>query len=381
MTNRIGWMIRGLALLACSAALALPALADQPGDAWITTKVKMALLTDDQVDGLDINVDTFDGRVTLHGDVASEAEKAAAGEEARQVEGVREVRNLIAVVPQQDREATEVADEKLSEQVSQALEDDPELEDSDIEVESVNDGVVVLSGDAKTLSAHQRALEDARGVEGVRSVSSQIRSPDQLADEEIWQDAEAETAGEGEGAMESAQGTVSDAWITTKAKLFLMTDPGLSPFDVNVDTRRGTVTLFGTVRSDEMKRRAESEVQKLDGVKSVENELQVVTDVAADRVEAKDDEVKESVEQRLEDREALSDLDIDIEVSNGVVRLTGAVPSQRDRLAALTVARATSGVSSVIDDLTLERQGQQAARSEQQRQEQQQEREQEREQE
>ena len=38
----------------------------------------MALLTDDTVDGLDINVDTFDGQVTLHGQVDSSAEKSEA---------------------------------------------------------------------------------------------------------------------------------------------------------------------------------------------------------------------------------------------------------------------------------------------------------------
>jgi osmotically-inducible protein OsmY len=41
--------------------------ADAASDAWITTKVKMSLLTTAEVPALRINVDTYDGRVTLQG--------------------------------------------------------------------------------------------------------------------------------------------------------------------------------------------------------------------------------------------------------------------------------------------------------------------------
>jgi hypothetical protein len=73
----------GLAL----AAAALVGLDARGGtampDAWITTKVKIALLTTENVSALDVNVDTVDGRVTLHGSVGSAAEKARAEDVAR----------------------------------------------------------------------------------------------------------------------------------------------------------------------------------------------------------------------------------------------------------------------------------------------------------
>jgi len=345
--RHIKQMLWGAAMAALLGTWAAPVLADQPEDAWITTKVKMSLITDETVGALDINVDTFDGLVTLHGQTASEAEKAAAEKRAREIRGVRDVRNLLAVVPDAARETTEVADDKLETQVTTVLERDQGLKDSDIDVKSVNDGVVVLSGEAETLSAHHRALEDARSVEGVRRVASEIRSPDELGDEEVWHDSEAGMAADRTGQA------VSDGWITTKAKVFLMAEPGLSPLAINVDTYRGVVTLFGIVGTEEVKRRAGAEVGKLDGVKSVENELQVVPDVAADRVEAQDDELLAAVEKRLEQREGLADASIAVEVKNRVVRLTGTVANQRDRVTALTIARATGGVESVIDDLTL----------------------------
>ena len=107
-------ILRPAGLAAAFSLLAMPALAAQPEDAWITTKVKMALLTDDTVDGLDINVDTFSGRVTLHGKVDSSVEKAEAERLARQVAGVADVRNLLAVVAGASRKANEVSDEALA---------------------------------------------------------------------------------------------------------------------------------------------------------------------------------------------------------------------------------------------------------------------------
>jgi len=88
-------------------------------------------------------------------------------------------------------------------------------------------------------------------------------------------------------------------------------------------------------------------------VKMVENELQVVPHVSAAAVEGQDDRSKLAIEKRLKAREDLTDSSIDVEVANGVARLTGTVHSQSDRLTALTLARTTDGVHSVIGDLTV----------------------------
>ena len=344
-------LVRSSLIVALAAALVavMPALASQPDDAWITTKVKMKLLTAERIDPFQINVDTFDGNVTLHGSVESEDLKAEAEKLTSQVDGVREVRNLLAVVPTAAQDAVEASDAEVRSRVETVLERDKALEHSSIGVKSVNDGIVVLSGEAETLSAHQRALEDARSVQGVRSVASEIRSPNELADRELWSDEEPASSELGDAA--------SDGWITAKAKVRLMAEPGVSPLSVNVDTRGGVVTLFGSVASEEKKQAAEREVRKINGVKGVANELQIVPDVAAKRIGAQDDQLKEAVQQRLAGREGLRDADIDVEVSKGVVRLTGAVGSFADKMTALTVARTTEGVDSIVDDLRVREQG------------------------
>jgi osmotically-inducible protein OsmY len=123
------------------------------------------------------------------------------------------------------------------------------------------------------------------------------------------------------------------------------------------------VTLFGSVDSEQDKATAEAEAMKVAGVKRVENELQVVPDVAAGEVERRDEQILEAVEKALAQRD-LEGAEIDAEVANGVVRLSGTIQSQSQRMAALTTARSVEGVDSVVDSLRLERSSAQAPRSE-----------------
>ena len=334
------------ALAIASAAWASPSSAADAPDVWITTKVKMALLMAEDVSATAVRVDTTDGKVTLHGTVSSADEKARAERAARGVEGVDEVRNLLQVVEKSRQESAAVADEALSAEVEKRLDADPALRDSKIGVKSANRGVVLLDGDARTLSAHLHALEVARAVPGVKRVASEIKSPDTLADDEIWRDAKSDPT-------MPAAAAVKDAWITTASKVRLIANSDTPARDINVDTLGGVVTLFGTVPTEAARRAAEREVRKVDGVKSVENDLQVVPQMSAAGVEHQDERLKDAIETRLKAREDLSDASIAVEVADGVARLTGTVQSQSDRLTALTLARTTDGVRSVVGDLTV----------------------------
>ncbi len=68
------------------------------GDASITTGVKTKFIHDKRVDALDINVDTFNGVVTLNGSVPSKRVKDRAIQIARSVKGVKRVRSKLIVV-------------------------------------------------------------------------------------------------------------------------------------------------------------------------------------------------------------------------------------------------------------------------------------------
>ena len=152
-------------------------------------------------------------------------------------------------------------------------------------------------------------------------------------------------------------GTISDSWITAKVKTRLIFEPGIAPLKMNVDTHDGVVTLFGSISTEDGKLAAGAEAMKIDGVEGVQNELQVVTKTAAKRVEERDGAIRESLQQRIAERPTLEDDDIDVEVANGVVRLSGSVAQPGDRMIALSIARSTQGVREVLDGLRVEQQG------------------------
>ena len=75
---------------------------------------------------------------------------------------------------------------------------------------------------------------------------------------------------------ETVSSSASNAALTTKVKSALANDSGMGTMtSINVDSDKGVVTLKGKVDSDETKRKVADVARKVDGVKSVNNELQV----------------------------------------------------------------------------------------------------------
>ncbi|MFO1505384.1 MAG: BON domain-containing protein [Steroidobacteraceae bacterium] len=66
-------------------------------DVTLLTKIKADLLANKNVDGLDVNVDVKDGRVTLSGSASSEAERTKAESIAKGTKGVMSVENKIVL--------------------------------------------------------------------------------------------------------------------------------------------------------------------------------------------------------------------------------------------------------------------------------------------
>src|SRR5437763_16289483 len=99
-------------------------------DAWITTKAKMSLLTTEGVSATSVNVDTIDGRITLHGKVSSNEEKAKAESAVKGIDGVKEVRNLLQIVPPGREKPVKRADADVKRAVEQTLARDQSLKNS-----------------------------------------------------------------------------------------------------------------------------------------------------------------------------------------------------------------------------------------------------------
>lgn len=154
------------------------------------------------------------------------------------------------------------------------------------------DRVVTLSGEVDTAGAKARAVELARGTNGVRDVVDNTRIKDGVTPPGGLDDAAQAKAREAGQAAESkvdeaqrkagdaadrAGEAVGDAAITTKVKTKFLADTKISGLKIDVDTKDNVVTLSGTVPSSAERARAVSVAKDTDGVKSVVNKLKVGT--------------------------------------------------------------------------------------------------------
>ena len=146
---------------------------DKPNDSWLTAKAKIALLADSRVSGTRVNVQTQGGSVTLRGKVETMDAKSAAEEIARGIDGVREVKNELAIVAASKRKLVDAKDDYIVAEVDKRLKRDQMLKSAKITVRS-DAGMVTLSGQAPGLMASARASELADEVEGVRTVKNEL---------------------------------------------------------------------------------------------------------------------------------------------------------------------------------------------------------------
>jgi hyperosmotically inducible periplasmic protein len=174
-----GWMKHGhtvaAALLLGLCLSGSPAIAADTPDAWITMKTKIALMTTDNVSAADLNIDTVNGVVTIHGKVATAGEKSKAEQVAAKIDGVKSVKNMLQIVAASKREIVDRADADVKDAVGAAFKANARVKDSGISVASVNKGVVLLAGRTKSLESHLEAVQVAYAVKGVRRVASEVQ--------------------------------------------------------------------------------------------------------------------------------------------------------------------------------------------------------------
>ena len=320
------------------------ASAADPADGWITTKVKIALMTAPDVNGTSVHVDTVDGTVILHGKVKTIAEKVAAKKIAGRFNGTKAVHDLLQVVPAQDEARVERGDEEIRHAVEQLLDDDKKLSQSELSVKSVDHGVVLLQGTAQSLTDYLVVVEEVRSVPGVRGIASEVKSSELLTELQPPPTAVGPK-------HEPHASRLRDAWLTACAKMRLLADADVPALEIGVETRNGVITLFGAVPTEQARSAAEADALKVDASEAINNEIQVVPTARRNVVRVRDETVKRNVELAFKKSPELSS--VQITVNNSVVHLTGSVSSEWQRLRAATTARSTTGVHAVDDDLQI----------------------------
>ena len=170
-----------------------------------------------------------------------------------------------------------------------------------IDVDTQNH-VVTLKGDVETTVAKERAIEIARGTDGVTDVIDQLRVKESAATSgtDLYDSAKekGERAGEkiedfgrttvdkteelGHDAADATKNAakktgevVTDASLTAAVKTKFLADSQVKGLNIDVDTSNGVVTLNGHVSSQAEASKAVTIARNTDGVKRVINNLKV----------------------------------------------------------------------------------------------------------
>jgi osmotically-inducible protein OsmY len=230
---------------------------------------------------------------------------------------------------------------------------------------TADDGVVTLKGTVDTESAKQQAVNLAQNVQGV------VRVDDQLS---VTQEAAGRTATPekpSDPGQPPATGTAgrdsalrSAAWITTKIQSQYFLSSNIKPWTVDVTTSNdGTVTVEGTVDTQEKKTEALRIARNTEGVTDVVDRITVRADAnagsrpvagAIPEVGQPDPWITAKVQAKYFVDDDIKGRNINVDTLNGKVTLKGTVGSEGERRQAVTIARNTDGVKDVVDELRVQ---------------------------
>jgi osmotically-inducible protein OsmY len=172
---------------------------------------------------------------------------------------------------------------------------------------TVAEGVVTLDGSVSNLLSRDRARRIAAGIRGVKAVINEL---------------------------EIRPVARSDADILADIELALALDPATESYEVDVSIADGAVTLSGTVDSWAERRLAATVVKGVKGVRNLKNDI----DVSAGE-QRPDVEIRADVRRRLEADPFVNHATIDVVVDEGVVTLSGTVPTPAEKGRAALNAR------------------------------------------
>ena len=252
---RISTPLSRLALLTPAALVlagVLPVRATSQDDRIVTAAKGsynfMTYLKDDP-----IRVQCAQGVVTLSGSVAEDYHKALAEETVSGLPGVKQVVNQLSITGDQPAERT---DAWITLKVKAALAFHPKVSAADTRVKT-QDGVVCLTGQARSEAQKERTAEYARAVEGVKEVHNELAVVPSAAP------------------LKALGGKVDDASITAQVKTSLLFHKATRVLATRVSTRHGVVTLQGEVRNAAERDLVARLAEDITGVKRVNNQMTI----------------------------------------------------------------------------------------------------------
>jgi len=160
-----------------TAGIGTPAVGTTVGteidDSVVTARVKSALLADHDSKSFEIKVETHKGEVQLSGFVATQARIDNAIALTRNIEGVKSVENGMTLKDGKATVGNTVDDGIVTAKVKTALLADVDVKSFDIAIVT-RKGEVQLSGFVDNQAQINRAIDIARGIDGVQSVNNEM---------------------------------------------------------------------------------------------------------------------------------------------------------------------------------------------------------------
>ncbi len=157
-----------------------------------------------------------------------------------------------------------------------------------------------------------------------------------------------------------------DAAVTAKVKTKLAADSETSAIKIGVETKAGVVTLSGEVPTDKEKNKAEQIAKNTDGAKRVVNDIKVNPEsLGATNLRDKAGEAAKEVGESISDAAILAKVKsklladgitgTNVDVNAGKVVLKGEVDDAKKKAKAEDLARNTSGVKDVKNQLLVKK--------------------------
>jgi osmotically-inducible protein OsmY len=146
-------------------------------DAWLRDKVKVSLLFHRSVSSAKTEVDVKDGVVTLRGVANGQSQKELTSEYARNVEGIKDVKNEMTVVRNSNKAPRTVGekidDASISAQVNMTLLNHRSTSVLNTKV-TTKRGVVTVGGIAKNTAEKDLVTKLVNDINGVTSVRNRM---------------------------------------------------------------------------------------------------------------------------------------------------------------------------------------------------------------
>jgi hyperosmotically inducible protein len=162
-----------------------------------------------------------------------------------------------------------------------------------------------------------------------------------------------------QNAFSSIKESTQDAATTSRVRTALLLSKQVSPFDIQVQTVQGEVTLDGQVPSEQVKTIAGAIAQDTSSVKQVHNNLAVNPAIERNRdrehlgERVADLEIQTLLTDALSKNVDLADKHIATEVKNRTVALNGTVQTVNQKYTAEQIAWQVPGVQGITDNLSV----------------------------